>query len=71
MQYMMRVIGFAVVATIGVAAGVRSAGAATVRASYCENDKCMLGGWCQDGGLGTKCNMGTLGGCINEDCKQT
>lgn len=63
-------IVFTIVAILGLAVGAKTSSAATVGVEFCENDKCIFGGWCQDGGLGTKCNMGTLGGCINENCER-
>lgn len=53
---------------VGVLAGLKTASASTPNSSYCENDKCMFMAWCQDGGMGTQCNMGTLSGCITQDC---
>lgn len=53
---------------MGVMAGLSTANAPTPNSSYCENDKCMFRAWWEDGGMGTKRNMGTLGGCITQDC---
>ncbi len=49
---------------------ISSAGAATPKVTYCENDKCMFMAWCQDGGLHTSCDMSNpiIGGCITVGC---